>query len=105
MWYIASNAENFKTAKDIRIFGLNEWLVNMFKSFAKERLSWSNKIAKREYAADIVSVSSIFGAITLGVELFVRSNVSIFFKVNLITMMIFVIWVNYYITKISNKKT
>ena len=55
MWYIASNAENFKTAKDIRIFGLNEWLVNMFKSFAKERLSWSNKIAKREYAADIVN--------------------------------------------------
>ena len=55
MWYIASNAENFKAAKDIRMFGLNEWLVNMFKSFAKERLSWSNKIVKREYTADIVN--------------------------------------------------
>lgn len=59
MWYIASNSENFKSAKDIRIYGLNDWLINMFRSLAKERLGWSNKIIKREYVADIVNGTTI----------------------------------------------
>lgn len=52
----------------------------------------------------ISSISSIIGAITLGVELFVYSNILPLFKTILIIIMIFVILINYYTTRISNKK-
>ena len=55
MWYISTNSENFRSAKDIRIFGLNKWLLGIFKRLANDRLSWSNRIIKKEYAADIVN--------------------------------------------------
>lgn len=92
-------AMQYKFLEDANIYSLKERVKS-------ESQSGYNLFYLNVFSGQLISsVSSIFGAITLGVELFVRSNVSIFFKVNLITMMIFVIWVNYYITKISNKKT
>ena len=91
-------AMQYKFLEDANIYSLKERVKS-------ESQSGYNLFYLNVFSGQLISsVSSIFGAITLGVELFVRSNVSIFFKVSLITMMIFVIWVNYYITKISNKK-
>jgi ATP-binding cassette subfamily B protein len=54
LWYIATNAENYKSAKDIRIYGMNSWLINMFRYFTKERLKWDVRLSKKHFIASVI---------------------------------------------------
>lgn len=54
LWYIATNAENYKSAKDIRIYGMNSWLIKMFKYFTKERLRWDAKLSKKYFISSVI---------------------------------------------------
>ena len=54
LWYIATNSGTFESAKDIRLYGMNTWFINMYKKLTKERLKWDRKFAGRYYISNIV---------------------------------------------------
>jgi ATP-binding cassette subfamily B protein len=54
LWYIASNSSSFEGAADVRIYGMNRWFINMFKTLTKERLGWDRKILWRTYITHII---------------------------------------------------
>ncbi len=54
LWYIATSAENYEFAKDIRIYGMNSWLINMFKYFTKERIKWDVKLSKKYLISSVI---------------------------------------------------
>ena len=53
MWYLAENSGSFDGAKDVRLYGMNRWFINMYKSLTKERLKWERKFAGRYYVSNI----------------------------------------------------
>ncbi len=53
LWYIAGSAEDFGAAKDIRIYGMNDWLLGMFRGFAKSRLEWDYKLSGKYVYAGV----------------------------------------------------
>ncbi|MCL2774550.1 MAG: ABC transporter ATP-binding protein/permease [Oscillospiraceae bacterium] len=55
--YIQQSSGDFSRAKDIRLYNISEWFKDLFKSILKERLVWVIKYKKRQYAADIISVT------------------------------------------------
>lgn len=56
LWYVANTCGAFDAAKDIRIYGLTDWLVNKFKAITKERVEWDKKIAWKNSVANVVDV-------------------------------------------------
>ena len=54
LWYIANKAGDFKSAKDIRIYGMTEWLGNLFKKYTRERMRWEKKFAIDVFISDII---------------------------------------------------
>lgn len=54
LWYIANHCGSFDGAKDVRIYGMNQWLVDIYRSLTKERLSWSRKFAWKFFRANIL---------------------------------------------------
>ncbi|MCL2519082.1 MAG: ABC transporter ATP-binding protein/permease [Oscillospiraceae bacterium] len=54
MWYLAENSGTFESAKDVRLYGMNKWFINMYKSLTKERLKWERKFAGKYYISNIV---------------------------------------------------
>jgi len=74
MWYLANNAENFKAAKDIRIHGMNSWLLHMFKGFAKSRLEWDYRLSKKY----------VYSGILDAVIIFLRDGIAYFILINMV---------------------
>ena len=58
--YIVSKGRTFETAKDIRIYGLNTWFVDAYKTLAKERLSWNVKLLKKSFSVNLADLIIIF---------------------------------------------
>ena len=54
LWYLAENSGTFGSAKDVRLYGMNKWFINMYKSLTKERLTWDRKFAGRYYISNII---------------------------------------------------
>jgi len=54
LWYIALNSGNIESAKDVRIYGLNKLLINMFETIKKERMKWGKIIALKTFRANII---------------------------------------------------
>ena len=53
MWYLANNSGTFDSAKDVRLYGMNKWFINMYKTLTKERLTWDRKFAGKYYISNI----------------------------------------------------
>jgi len=53
-WYLANNSGTFESAKDVRLYGMNRWFINMYKTLTKERLAWDRKFAGRYYISNII---------------------------------------------------
>jgi len=49
LWYLARNASHYDAAKDIRIYNMKDWLLNMYHMLSKERLSWDVKVFRRQF--------------------------------------------------------
>ena len=50
--YILNKSGNYETAKDIRLFGLSNWLNNLFNKFLRDRRLWWVKGEKRYFLID-----------------------------------------------------
>lgn len=53
LWYLANNSGAFESIKDIRMYGMNTWFVNMYKTLTKQHLKIDAAIARRAYIPDI----------------------------------------------------
>lgn len=53
LWYISSKCGRFEFGKDIRVFGMNEWLRSLYKSFSAERLGADKYVMRLKLAVDI----------------------------------------------------
>lgn len=60
LWYVANNSGKFESAKDIRLYGMNTWLVNIYKSLTKEKMSWERKFAIKYYFSNIIDALIVF---------------------------------------------
>lgn len=54
LWYIAMNSGAFDASKDVRIYSMNDFIVNMYKKFTSQRLEYDRKFAKKYFVANIV---------------------------------------------------
>ena len=53
-WYLANHTGNFDSVKDIRIYGMATWFMNMFKSLTKQKLKIEASIAKRYFGVNVI---------------------------------------------------
>lgn len=60
LWYIANNSGKFENAKDIRLYGMNTWFVNIYKSLKKEKMKWEKKFATKYFISNIIDALIIF---------------------------------------------
>lgn len=56
LWYIASLCGALDASKDIRIYGLTDWLIGKYRSTMKERMSWNVKVAGKNSLSSFVDV-------------------------------------------------
>lgn len=55
MDYIRRKSGDFEAAKDIRLFGMADWLFKLFEGFLSERMFWWKKEEQREFAVDLAA--------------------------------------------------
>ncbi|NLC43861.1 MAG: ABC transporter ATP-binding protein, partial [Clostridiales bacterium] len=54
--YIVTKSADFDSAKDIRIYGLNKWFSQTYKSLANERLSWDKKLMSKSFTINLADL-------------------------------------------------
>ena len=54
LWYLANNTDNFDSVKDIRLYGMATWFMNMFKSLTKQQLKLEASIAKWYFGSNVI---------------------------------------------------
>lgn len=57
--YIAEKSRTFDTAKDIRIYGLNQWFADMYNRLMKERVFWYRKLYAKNMQSSLVELLMI----------------------------------------------
>lgn len=57
--YVTAKSRNFETAKDIRIYGLNQWFSETYQLLVKQRLLWDKKLLKKNMTAKIAELAVI----------------------------------------------
>ena len=53
--YLQSFSQKFDHAKDIRIYGMFDWLSNMLIGFQKERFGWTKKVSARSLGGNFIN--------------------------------------------------
>ena len=53
--YLQSFSQKFDHAKDIRIYGMFDWLSNMLIGFQKERFGWTKKVSARSLGGTFIN--------------------------------------------------
>ncbi|MBQ9106544.1 MAG: ABC transporter ATP-binding protein [Clostridia bacterium] len=53
--YLQSFSQKFDHAKDIRIYGMFDWLTDMLAGFQKERFGWTKKVSARSLAGTCIN--------------------------------------------------
>lgn len=54
LWYIAAQSISFDSIKDIRLYGMNTWLMDMYESLTKQHLKIDAAIARKSFIPDII---------------------------------------------------
>lgn len=53
--YLQSFSQKFDHAKDIRIYGMSDWLADMLTGFQKERFGWTKKVSARSLGGTCIN--------------------------------------------------
>lgn len=81
LWYLSKNAAEFSAGKDIRIYGMAGWFVNMFRSLTEECAAWDRRRALRKFlagAADLIVILLRDGvAYALLISMMLRGEISV----------------------------
>ncbi len=60
LYYLREQCVDIANAKDIRMYSMSEWLIDMFQSFIGQRYSWYKKVEYRKYVPNVVDSLIIF---------------------------------------------
>jgi len=60
LYYLREQCVDIANAKDIRMYSMSEWLIDMFQSFIGQRYSWYKKVEYRKYVPNVVDSLVIF---------------------------------------------
>ena len=56
IWYVQGQAEDFTAGKDIRIYGMREWFVDLFRSLDCDFRHWDKKLVRRRFLSSIADL-------------------------------------------------
>lgn len=59
LYYLKSKAQNFASGKDIRIYGMAEWLKDTFRTLDKELWVWDVSLVRRKFLSRIADLMVI----------------------------------------------
>lgn len=54
VWYLSDFSSKFDYAKDIRIFGMQDWIGKLLSHFQLEQFKWTKKISLRSYLGNCI---------------------------------------------------
>ena len=57
--YVMDRSEDFTTAKDIRVYGMADWLRGMYRALADRTLSWQKKLSARQFLTRLADLGII----------------------------------------------
>ena len=60
MYYMREQCVDISNAKDIRMYSMGEWLIDMFKGFISQRHDWYKKVEYKKYVPNVVDALIIF---------------------------------------------
>jgi len=60
LYYLREQCVDISNAKDIRMYSMSEWLIDMFSAFIGQRYSWYKKVEYRKYVPNVVDALIIF---------------------------------------------
>ncbi len=56
LWYIANIGSSFDASKDIRIYGLSDWIIQKYRDTMKRRMSWNIKVARKNFLSNFADI-------------------------------------------------
>ena len=59
LWYIANIGSSFDASKDIRIYGLTDWIIQKYRDTMKRRMSWNIRVARKNFMASFAGIMLI----------------------------------------------
>ncbi len=76
VWYLSGFSSKFDYAKDIRIFGMQDWIGKMLSHFQREQFKWTKKISLRAYLGNCIEalLSLILEGMTYAVLIIMLLN-------------------------------
>jgi len=60
LFYLREQCVDIANAKDIRMYSMSEWLINMFQTFIAQRYTWYKKVEYKKYVPNVVDTLIIF---------------------------------------------
>ena len=58
-WYLINVSGDIKSAKDIRLYGINRWLIERYKKLTNQKMKWSFEYIKKIVRVDFVEALMI----------------------------------------------
>lgn len=58
-WYLINVSGDMKSAKDIRLYGINRWLIERYKRLSKQKMNLESKFVKKNIKVDFVEALMI----------------------------------------------
>ncbi len=56
LYYVLFHPQEYSTAKDIRIYGLDTWLADMFQSLSQERKDWDRRLTQKTFLSRLADL-------------------------------------------------
>lgn len=54
LYYTSSASQNIKHAKDIRMYGMYDWIVSLGNKYIKENVKWEKRLTLRSFFSEVV---------------------------------------------------
>lgn len=81
LWYIQQKPSDFGYAKDIRIYGMADWIRDMYKKLTAEKLKWENKSILRTFLSGLADLFIILirdgAAYALLIAMAIRGEITV----------------------------
>jgi ABC-type multidrug transport system fused ATPase/permease subunit len=82
LWYIANKAGDFNSAKDIRIYTMKTWFIDIYRKISKERLDWDKKFSLKYFLSMALNLTAILlrdGLVyIILISLFLKNSITIY---------------------------
>jgi ATP-binding cassette subfamily B protein len=60
IYYVRQKSGDYAAAKDIRLFNMAKWFIDVYESVFKKRMEWNKKTERRRFAAGLIPLLATF---------------------------------------------